>query len=100
VDNGNKKEEPVSTQININGKLDTLMNLILTNKSTSNIQPGSLLLFTNGDNVNDISKNPIYITSGSGIVYKLSGLADPEYDLYNKKSDYIIDLSSSSVPAL
>jgi hypothetical protein len=95
--NENRKTKIDEPQNNINGKLDTSMNLILSTKPNMDIQPGNVLLFNNGDNVYDISKNPIRIVSGSGLIYKLSSVADPEYDLYDKNTDYILDASFSSM---
>lgn len=97
IEPGNKKTESISSDKTVNGKLDTSMNLILSSKPMIEIQSGNQLLFTNGDNVKDSSKKPIHIVKGSGLLYKLSGLADSKYDLYNKNADYMIDSSSSSV---
>lgn len=93
LDDGEKKSETTVRQYNVNGKIDMSMNLVLSDKPGVDFNPGSKLLFSNGDNVKDNSKNPITIVSGSDSLYKLSGVANPEYNLYNKSIDYMVEVN-------
>jgi hypothetical protein len=96
LDNGEKNEEKVSTQYNVNGKIDTNMNFVLNSSPEVDFAPGSFVLFGNGDNVKDNSNNPITIVSGSGALYALSRLPNPDYNLYDTPIDYIVEVQSSS----
>lgn len=95
LDTGVKKED-TSKQVPINGKIDNSLNLILTTTPNIEIKKGNLLLFSNGDKVKDSSNKEIYIASGNGLMYILTGSPSADYDLFNKKRDYIIDTTTTS----
>jgi hypothetical protein len=95
IDTGIKKES-VSKQVSVNGKIDSSLNFVLTSKPNVEIKKGNALLFSNGDKVKDASDNPIYIDSANGVIYTLTSSPNPDYDLFNKTKDYIIDNATSS----
>jgi len=100
VNHDETESETNSKQYKINGVIDTSMNFTLSSKPDLDFTPGTKLLFANGENVKDDSKNSITIVSGSGLLYQLSGLADPDYNLYDTPIDYMVVFPSSPSASL